>query len=60
MVEAHEGGNIDWQDRTSGHLVALTGWENRVQVAGGNYHSAAKLLGIDEDKCGNGVYPTVP
>lgn len=53
-----QGGNIDWQDPTNGHLVHITGWENRVQVVGGDFETAARLLGVEASKCGNGVYPT--
>lgn len=47
---------IYWKDATRGHLVHLSGWYNRVQVAGGDFKSAAKMLGVDADKCNNGKY----
>lgn len=56
-VDNSEGGNVDWQDPTNGHLVHITGWENRVQVKDGNFASAARLVGVDEAQCNNGVYP---
>lgn len=55
-VDNNEGGNVDWKDPANGHLVHITGWENRVQVQGGDFTSAAKLLGIDAAKCDNGIY----
>lgn len=57
-VDDSEGGNINWKDREHGHLVHLTGWENRVQVVGGDYASAGRLLGVDAARCDNGVYPS--
>lgn len=59
-VTGSQGGNIDWQDPRNGHLVHITGWENRVQVIGGDYDTAASLLGVEAVKCGNGVYPVEP
>jgi hypothetical protein len=56
-VSSSEGGNINWQDPQNGHLVHITGWENRVQVVNGDFDTAARLLGVDAAKCGNGVYP---
>lgn len=58
VVESTQGGNVDWQDRQSGHLVHLTGWENRVQVGGGDFAGAAKLLGVDAGQCDSGTYPS--
>lgn len=46
---------IYWKEG-SGHLVHVSGWYNRVQVAGGDYQNAAKLLGIEVDKIQNGRY----
>ena len=46
---------IYWQS-TSGHLVHISGWYNRVQVEGGDYVGAAKQLGIDMAWCGEGAY----
>jgi len=57
-VDSSEGGNVDWQDRNNGHLVHLTGWENRVQVVKGDFDGAAKLIGVNSNKCSNGVYPS--
>ena len=56
-VTGTEGGSVDWQDTSNGHLVHLTGWENRVQVVRGDFQTAAKLVGVDADRCGSGVYP---
>ena len=55
-VTSSDGGNVDWQD-PNGHLVHITGWENRVQVRGSDFDGAAKLLGVDSAQCGNGAYP---
>ena len=41
-----------------GHLVHISGWYNRVQVDGGRYADAAKLLGVDLERCINGKYAT--
>ncbi len=56
VVSSSEGGNVDWQDRTNGHLVHLTGWENRVQVVNGDFDGAAQIVGVTAADCGNGVY----
>lgn len=58
-VGSSEGGNVDWQDRVNGHLVHITGWENRVQVVRGDFEGAAALVGVDATRCNNGVYPSV-
>jgi len=55
-VTSEQGGNVDWQT-SDGHLVHLTGWENRVQVRGSDFESAAKLVGVDANLCNNGIYP---
>ncbi len=54
--EEHSDG-IYWKDTTTNHLVHISGWYNRVQVIGGDYDVAAKLIGVDPQKCGNGKYP---
>ena len=46
---------IYWKEG-SGHLVHISGWYNRVQVAGNDYAGAAKLLGVDVDLIRNGKY----
>lgn len=46
---------IFWQDNM-GHLVHISGWYNRVQVAGGDWAGAARLVGIDVARCGGGRY----
>jgi hypothetical protein len=60
VVEGTEGGSVDWKDTTNGHLVHLTGWENRVQVVGGDFDTAGKLVGVDASLCDSGVYPAPP
>jgi hypothetical protein len=47
---------IYWKDTTSGHLVHVSGWYNRVQVEGGRYDEAAKLIGVELSKITNGKY----
>lgn len=47
---------IYWKDTATGHLVHLSGWYSRVQVAGGNFASAAATLGIDVARCKGGKY----
>lgn len=56
-LSSEEGGGVNWKDSTNGHLVHITGWENRVQVIRNDYDTAGKLLGIDASLCDNGVYP---
>jgi hypothetical protein len=46
---------IYWKEG-SGHLVHISGWYNRVQVSGGDFTGAAKLLGIDAELISNGKY----
>lgn len=48
---------IYWKDSGSPHLVHISGWYNRVQVIGGQYETAATLIGVDLTQCGNGKYP---
>jgi len=55
-VDSTAGGNVDWQTR-DGHLVHLTGWENRVQVRNGDFDGAARLVGVDASRCVSGIYP---
>lgn len=47
---------IYWRDSKSGHLVHLSGWYNRVQVANGDFEEAAKLVNVDLSLIQNGVY----
>lgn len=39
-----------------GHLVHISGWYNRVQVAGGDFPGASKVVGINLAACGGGKY----
>lgn len=59
VVESSGGGNVDWKDTATGHLVHITGWENRVQVSNGDFASAARLLAVDDALCADGHYPAV-
>jgi hypothetical protein len=47
---------IWWRDATSEHLVHISGWYSRVQVAGGNYKTAAAQLGVEPNRCPGGRY----
>lgn len=47
---------IYWLDGTNGHLVHISGWYNRVQVNGGDFENAAKLVGVSLSACKNGHY----
>lgn len=47
---------IYWVDDATSHLVHISGWYNRVQVQGGRYEEAAKLLSVDLSKITNGKY----
>jgi hypothetical protein len=58
-VAVDPGNDLHWVDTKSGHLIHLEGWYNRIQVAGGDFVGAAKTLGVDPAKCGNGKYPSV-
>lgn len=55
---ANEDGSdgIYWKDSITGHLVHISGWYNRVQVEGGRFEEAAKLLGVELSKIANGKY----
>jgi hypothetical protein len=55
--EPHSDG-LYWQDPVGRELVHISGWYNRVQVEGGNFDKAARLIGVDLSKCGSGAYPT--
>lgn len=56
-LDSETGGSINWQDTTHRHLMHVTGWENRVQVVDGDFATAARLLGVEAEKCGGGIYP---
>ena len=47
---------IYWKESASGHLVHISGWYNRVQVKDGRFEEAAKLLGVELAKIGDGKY----
>lgn len=53
--EASDG--IFWVDDHTGNLVHISGWYNRVQVSRfGTFDDAARLIGIDLDRCTDGRY----
>lgn len=54
---ANEQGSdgIHWYE-TSGHLVHISGWYNRVQVSHGDWAGAARTIGVDLESCGDGKY----
>lgn len=54
--EGHSDG-IYWKD-TTGHLIHIAGQYARVQVEAKKFKSAARLVGVDADKCRGGVYPS--
>lgn len=47
---------IHWKS-PGGHLVHVSGWYDRVQVANGDFANAGAELGVDSNRCGSGVYP---
>jgi len=49
---------IFWKDSSTGHLVHISGWYNRVQVTNQDFESAARLVGVDSSSCGSGRYPS--
>jgi hypothetical protein len=51
---------IYWLDSNTGHLVHISGWYNRVQVSNRDYEAAAKLLGVEANRCHDGKYETAP
>lgn len=56
---ANEHNGIYWQEK-SGNMVHLSyhasGWDNLVQVQGGDWEGAARTLGIDLAGCKEGIY----
>lgn len=46
---------IYWRE-TSGHMVHISGWYNRVQVTNNDWDGAARALGIDDARCKDGKY----
>jgi len=48
---------IYWVDSQTGHLIHISGWYDRVQVFGGRFEEAAKLVNVDIDLVQNGAYP---
>lgn len=51
------GGEIQWLDQETGHLIHINGWHNQVQVAHGDWAGAARELGVNEAQCRHGRYP---
>lgn len=47
---------IYWQDPSTGNLVHISGWYNRVQVVKNNHEAAAIVLGVELSRCKNGKY----
>jgi hypothetical protein len=50
-----ESDGVYWLAR-DGHLVHIGGWYNRVQVEGGQWESAAELVGVNLVACLGGAY----
>ena len=57
IANESQSDGIQWKDTRTGHMVHISGWYNRVQVTGSDYKEAAKLIGVEENKCGSGKYP---
>jgi hypothetical protein len=55
-ITNEEGSDGIWWKNSSSHLVHISGWYNRVQVKGGDWEAAAKAVGVELGKCGEGVY----
>jgi hypothetical protein len=55
---ANEDGSdgVYWLDASTGHLVHISGWYNRVQVTSNRFDEAATLVGVELDKIKNGKY----
>lgn len=51
---------IYWKDSSTGHLVHISGWYNRVQVENGNFETAAAVVGVDVNRCPGGKYMPAP
>lgn len=47
---------IFWSDGETGHLVHISGWYDRVQVAGGRFGQAAASVGVKLNQCTGGAY----
>lgn len=47
---------VYWKDSSTGHLVHISGWYNRVQVEHNDFRSAAELMGVDMNRCPGGMY----
>lgn len=50
----HSSDGIYWKEAS--HVVHISGWYNRVQVSGGRFDEAAKLIGVNLSSCNNGKY----
>ena len=50
IVNEEQSDGIYWLS-SGGHLVHISGWYTRVQVARGNFESAAKTMNIDLSQC---------
>ena len=43
---------IHWLDQTTGHLIHISGWYNRVQVSHGDFSRAGHFIGVEDvSKC---------
>jgi hypothetical protein len=47
---------IYWKDSETSHLIHISGWYNRVQVADGRFKEAADLVGVKLEYVKNGKY----
>ena len=55
-IDNEQGSDGIYLLEPSGHLVHISGWYSRVQVAHNAFKEAANVIGVDIDKCKNGRY----
>jgi len=49
---------IYWVDSTTGHLIHISGWYNRIQISHNDFQRGSTLVGVNLDSCKNGRYET--
>lgn len=50
VVNEPQSDGVYWES-ADGHLVHITGWHNRIQVAEKNFEQAANIIGVDIKTC---------
>lgn len=55
-IDNEQGSDGIYWYEASGHLVHISGWYNRVQVSHADWTGAAKTIGIELSRCGDGKY----